>query len=165
MTHVLEQIQIRAGAIGDQRLLADLCALVQELHVHAWPNVFKPTLIGALEEWFKDTLRTKGVKTWICQVAGLPAGYVLVRDQQRSEDAFCHRRRWYEIEQISVRPEYQRQGVAKALLGQVIASATGNNVNDIELNTWSFNQAAQRAFRKLGLAKRSVRLGLTISAV
>ena len=141
-------------------MLADLCALVQELHVRAWPDVFRPVDIISLQEWFTEILANKRVKIWVCQVAGVPAGYVLVRDHERPEDAFCYQRRWYEIEQIGVRPEHQRQGIASALFGQVVASAVAENVKDIELNTWGFNEAAQQAFEKLGLAVRSIRLGM-----
>jgi ribosomal protein S18 acetylase RimI-like enzyme len=141
-----------------------LSAVVQELHVQGRPTIFKPMDVVGLEEWFRDILDTGSAKIWIGQVGGVIAGYVLVRDERRAENAFCYQRRWYEIDQMGVDPEYQRQGVARALLGQVIASAVAEGVSDVELNTWSFNAAARLAFEKLGLAVRNVRLGMTSRA-
>jgi ribosomal protein S18 acetylase RimI-like enzyme len=158
------EINIRIGALGDQRLLAGLGAIVQDLHIRERPDIFKPIDPVALEEWFRDILGTRAAKVWIAQIGGVAAGYVLVRDQRRAANIFCQDRRWYEIDQIGVHPSYQRQGIARALLGKVIASAAIDDVKDVELNTWSFNEPAQRAFHKLGLAIRSARFGMSVGA-
>jgi diamine N-acetyltransferase len=161
---VADEIQIRPASPGDEGVLARLGAIVQELHLRERPDVFKPVDIGGLEGRFKESLSTGSATIWIAHVADVPAGYVLVVEQRRAENIFCHPRRWHEIEQLCVHPDYRRRGVARALVALVVESAVAENVNEIELNTWSFNGPAQRAFQKLGLTVRNVRFGLRTDA-
>jgi diamine N-acetyltransferase len=161
---VIGEITVRAAEVGDHDVLAALSAMVQEVHLRERPDVFKPMDVVALERWFRDILATGSARIWIGQVGGQIAGYVLARTERRPENVFSYERRWYEIDQMGVDPRYQREGVARALLGRVIESAIAEDVKDIELNTWSFNEAAQRAFQKLGRAVKNVRFGLTTGA-
>jgi len=150
----------RAGP-GDEQVLASLCAEVQALHAAARPDVFKPANSVGLAAWFKDVLETGAAKAWICRVGEVPVGYVLVRDQRRADDVFCHERRWYEIEQLGVLLAHRRAGLARALVARVVDAAAADGVDAIELHGWSFNEAAQRTFRSLGFAPKSVRFEWT----
>jgi ribosomal protein S18 acetylase RimI-like enzyme len=162
---VADEIQVRAAGLGDEAVLAGLGGIVQELHVRARPDVFKAVDIGGLEDRFKELLSTASARVWMAHVLEAPAGYVLVVEQWRPENVFCHPRRWHEIEQLCVHPSYRRRGVARALVARVVQAAIAENVDEIELNTWSFNEPAQRAFEKLGLTVRNVRFGLRTGAV
>lgn len=67
---------------------------------------------------------------------------------------------WHEIDQIGVTPDRKRQGVGRALVRTVLADAHVHGIRDVELSSWSFNQQAHEAFRKLGFAPIRVRFGL-----
>ena len=158
------EIEIRAATLGDAAVLGGLCASVQELHLTAHPEVFKPVDVAGLERWFRDILASGAAKIWIAATKNAPAGYVLVVDQRSGDSVFCYERRWYELQQIGVAPEYRRRGVARALVGRVIESAAAENVNHIELNTWTFNQAAQTTFQNLGFTIKNARFGMSSDA-
>ena len=52
-----QEIRIGVAAAGDEAILASLSAVVHELHVRQRPDVFKPTDLRGLEEWFLQTLK------------------------------------------------------------------------------------------------------------
>jgi len=155
---VSQEIRIRVAAAGDEAILASLSAVVHELHVGQRPDVFKPTDLRGLEDWFLQTLKAASAKIWIAELGNLPVGYVLVIPPRRTENVFCYERRWHEVDQVGVHPNYRRQGVARSLLRYVIESARADGVSDLELNTWTFNEVARNSFERLGFVSRNVRL-------
>ncbi|MGH2404820.1 MAG: GNAT family N-acetyltransferase [bacterium] len=103
----------RRAAPGDERTLAELNAFVQDFHVINNPAYFKP---GAREEvtaWFKGLLEKSTVKIWIAEAGGVPVGYASAFLHERAENAFCRSRRWLEIDQIGVRPDWRRRGIGR----------------------------------------------------
>ena len=66
-------------------------------------------------------------------------------------------RRWIEVEQVGVHPDYRRQGVARLLLNRILKEIDKTSKLPLELNTWSFNKAASIAFGQLGFIERNVR--------
>jgi GNAT superfamily N-acetyltransferase len=155
---VSQEIRIRVAAAGDEAILASLSAVVHELHVGRRPDVFKPTDLRGLEHWFLQTLKAASAKIWIAELGDLPVGYALVIPQRRTENVFCYERRWHEVDQVGVHPNYRRQGVARSLLRYVVESARADGVSDLELNTWTFNEVARNSFERLGFVPRNVRL-------
>jgi len=156
-------IWIRVARPGDEEALAGLCGIVQDLHARARPGVFKPADADGLARWFGERLGAASGRIWIAEVDQVPAGYVLVIDNHRPESVFSRARRWFELDQVVVHPAHRRQGVARALFEHVAAAALGAGVETIELNTWAFNQAAQQAFQRLGLAVSNVRFALDLA--
>jgi ribosomal protein S18 acetylase RimI-like enzyme len=152
-----DDIQLRTAGLGDEGVLAQLCAHVQSLHLRQRPDVFKDADASSLEQWFRAVLAEGSATVWICDVGVETAGYVLVRKERRPENVFCHQRDWHEVDQISVHPKFQGRGIARTLLRRVAEAATAEGVHEVELNTWYFNEAAQSAFSKLGFSVKNVR--------
>jgi len=158
---VSDEIRVRKAGVGDEGELAALCVFVQELHFRARPDVFKEPDAQGLEEWFRSTLVAgAGEEILIAEIESVPVGYALVKEQRREPNLWCHERHWWEVEQVSVHPDYRRHGVARALLRHVVESANAAGVADVELTTWSFNDVALGAFGRVGFAPKIVRLEL-----
>lgn len=153
-----KEIRIRVAAAGDEAILASLSAVVHEIHVGQRPDIFKPTDLRDLKHWFLDTVKAGSAKIWIAELGDLPVGYAVVIPQRRSASVFCHERRWHEVDQVGVHPQYRRQGVARSLIRHIVESARADGVSDVELNTWSFNDVALNSFERLGFVSRNVRL-------
>ena len=81
--------------------------------------------------------------------------------RRRPEDAFCTARTFVYVDQLSVDPSYQRQGVGRELLEAVMGYAQESNIDDIEVETWAFNTAAQGFFGSLGFEPRTIRLRMS----
>jgi ribosomal protein S18 acetylase RimI-like enzyme len=148
---------IRAATVVDAEALALLNQGVQELHVAERPEFFKHVDPDVLVGWFRSVLEAAGVRAWIAEVDGSTVGYALTIVHHRAEGPFSSERTFCEIDQIAVSPAFRGRGIGRALVERVLADARSRNIQDVELSTWSFNVAAQAAFRKLGFVPRTVR--------
>lgn len=145
-------LTIRPAGPDDARTLADLNTFVQALHMAQHPHYFKPPLPSEVAAWFRGVLEQPTTRIWLAEQAGVPVGYVYVSIQARSENPFCYARAWWELDQIVVRPEARRGGVARALIEQVLRAAQQEGAPAVELSSWSFNTEAHAVFRRLGFA-------------
>ncbi len=150
---------VRKALGGDEKVLADLNAIVQEIHVANGPSHFKKTDPEEVTEWFRDLMQKPNVRIWIAEIRGEPVGYTSVVLHERPASPFCHARRWCEIDQIAVLPKHQRVGIARALAGQALEFALAEGVQDVELTTWSFNVHAHQAFQRMGFTPKVTRFG------
>lgn len=151
-------IHIRAATTEDVSRLAGLIESVQQIHVAARSDVFKPAARADLETWVREGLASTGTRVVVAEVGGVVAGYAVVLDGHRPDNAFAYERHWREVEQLGVHPDHRRRGVARALLDHIAATALADGIPTLELSTWFFNTEAQAAFEHLGFAVKSLRL-------
>jgi ribosomal protein S18 acetylase RimI-like enzyme len=151
-------LTVRPATIGDAAALASLGAEVQDLHFRRRPDIFKATALPGLERWFRDKLAADDAKLWIAHLGDVPAGYALLIRQHRVETVFCHERHWYEVDQVGVHPRYRGRGIARELLDHAAEFARAKGLPDIELNTWTFNDAARESFERMGFVPRNLRM-------
>jgi GNAT superfamily N-acetyltransferase len=150
---------IRRAVLGDERTLAELNAFVHDVHVISNPAYFKPSVREEVIAWFLGLLEKSTVRIWVAEVDGVPVGYASTFLHERAETAFCHSRRWLEVDQLGVRPDWRRRGIARALVQVVLGMAKDEGIREVELSSWVFNNAAHDAFRRLGFTPRVVRFG------
>jgi diamine N-acetyltransferase len=152
-----QEITIRAAVDGDLEHLVAMSASVQELHVAGRPDVFKPIDPEVLSGLFKRRLAESTVRIWIAEIAGALVGYAVAVDKRHEENTHTYARSWREIEEIAVRAEYRRRGIASALVRHVEVVTRADGISVVELNTWTFNDAARRSFERLGFVPKHVR--------
>jgi len=150
---------IRRAVVGDERTLAELNGFVHELHLGQNPTYFRLTEPEEVAAWFRGLLESPTVKIWIAEASALPVGYVSVFWHERAQNPFCRARRWLEIDQVGVHPEWRRQGIGRALVHSVLQAARDEDIADVELSSWVWNCGAHEAFRRLGFIPKVVRFG------
>ena len=148
---------IRLAVAGDEGTLAELNAFVHELHVAQNPAHFKPADRQEVAAWFRSLIEKPTVSIWLAEQDGVAAGYVSALVYERPETPFSRARKWLEIDQIGVRAECRRNGIARRLVERVVQSAREKGIRDVELTSWCFNENAQAAFRRLGFVPKYVR--------
>jgi ribosomal protein S18 acetylase RimI-like enzyme len=153
------KVTIREAGESDAALLAELNRSVQALHVAALPAYFKPADPTAVADLFRSKLQSGGFCAWIAWVGAVPVGHALGVVRERPENALCKARRFYEIDEIGVSPEYRKQGVARALVERALSEARARGILEVELSSWAFNAEAHAAFRALGFEPKVVRFG------
>ena len=151
-------IRVRTATANDARALAGLIEAVQQLHVTARPDFFKPVTRADLQRWAGEALASSSTRVVVAEIGGIVAGYAVVIDGHRPDNAFAFERRWREVEQLAVHSDHRRRGVARALLEHIAAEASADGISDLELSTWAFNLEAQAAFERLGFGAKSLRL-------
>jgi ribosomal protein S18 acetylase RimI-like enzyme len=152
-------VTIREAYENDAALLAELNCGVQALHVAALPVYFKVADPAAVADLFRTKLQSQDFGAWIAWAGERAVGHVVGVVRERPENALCTARRFYEIDEIGVIPEYREQGVARALVERALSEARARGIVDVELSSWAFNAEAHAALRALGFEPKVVRFG------
>jgi len=148
-------MNIRKAVLKDSLLLSKLCMDVQRLHADAHPEVFKlPESADFAVPFFEKMILDETKYIYIAEENGQALGYIFFKVVERNENPFLFVRRYLLIDQISVRPEAQGQGVGKALIQQVEVVARELGILGIELGSWDFNTSAHGFFEQVGYKKR-----------
>ncbi|MDX1378295.1 MAG: GNAT family N-acetyltransferase [Anaerolineales bacterium] len=144
-------MNIRKATPDDSLLLSTLCEDVQRLHADAHPEIFKkPQAADFAVSFFEEMLLEDTKYIYIAEENGQALGYVFFKVVERDENPFLFARRYLLIDQISVRPAAQGQGVGKALMQQVEVAARELEIPSIQLGSWDFNIKAHRFFERMG---------------
>ena len=157
--------QVREATGADVAILAHLNRAVQDLHVNNLPGYFKPANEAAVAQWFSSQLENPDCRTWIAEIDGAPAGYILTNICIKPENALRVAIRFCEIDQIAVARQFRLRGVARALVERVLEHARAQWISEVELTSWSFNTEAHEAFRALGFTEKILRFGRNISQI
>lgn len=151
-------ITIRPADERDIEVLSRLNRLVHELHLANAPaGFFKQPDAEETVALYRWRLERPDTRIWVACVDEVPAGHAVCVVRERQENALCAHRRWYELDEVVVAEEFRKQGVARALVEHVQAEARADGNCDVELNTWSFNTTAQKAFEALGFKPLTVK--------
>ena len=152
-------VEVRPATKADAPLISMLNADVQAIHADALPWRFKrPGPETFTPQDAEEFLARAGHIAFLAQVDNAPAGYVVAELVRRPETARHHAHSMIYVHHISVRPEFRRRGVGRALLDAVKAHGEASGISLLALDAWSFNETALRFFREYGLVDYNVRL-------
>ncbi len=141
---------IRAATQEDVKEIVRLNAFVQTLHVDAHPERFRTAAADDCIELFGSLLSEPVNRFWLAVASGKAAGYVWARLEHRPQTALKHGITRVYLDQICVDPACRGQGIGGALINEVIAYAAEQGVREVALDTWAFNDSAQRFFARQG---------------
>ena len=148
-------MDIRKASLNDSLLLSALCMDVQQLHAQSHPALFKtPQSPEFAVSFFEKLFLEDSIYIYIAEENGQALGYIFFKEVKRDENPFLFARHYLLIDQISVRPEAQGQGVGKALIEQVEVIARELGIPRIQLGSWDFNTSAHGFFQRMGYEKR-----------
>ena len=154
-------MHVETAGLSDVETLAKLNQHVQGLHLDSAPRFFRQPTLAEVASAFREFLQQESAKGYLAYVGSCAVGYVLAVIRRRPEDTFCTARTFMYVDQLSVDPSYQRRGVGRGLLEAVMRYAQESGIDDIEVETWAFNTAAQDFFGSFGFAPRAIRLRMS----
>ena len=64
-------LTIRPATVADQVALAELNAVVQQMHHDIAPEWFKPPELSAIIDFFREALRSDALRTFVVEVDGV----------------------------------------------------------------------------------------------
>lgn len=139
--------------------VARLNAQVQDLHVHAFPEIFKSVAGEAeIEQFFRQLIADRKNFFYLALVDQQIAGYIWVRIEQSLENPLMYQLSRIYIHHICVDIGHRGKGVASALMSEVENLAGRSGVQQLALDTWAFNVEAKAFFEHKGFAVFNVRM-------
>ncbi len=152
-------IAIHRATDADCAAISALNADVQGFHAERLPQRFKPPGPGVFPpEEVREVLAKPDHHVLLATVGGVPAGYVYVELLRRPDSSATHALAMTYIHHISVRPEFRRQGVGRALIAAARALGRNAGIGLVGLDVWTFNEPARAFFRRCGLAAYTERM-------
>ena len=147
-----EAVSVRPATEADIGALAELNAVVQQMHHDVAPEWFKPPEIAAIAGYFREALSADALRTFVAEVDGAVRGYALARLHRRPENALTYGGLVLELDQISVEPAYRGRGLGRELIQQVRSFASDVGATRLQLTAWEFNRHARQVFERAGFA-------------
>ena len=142
----------------DQVAIAELNAVVQQMHHEVAPEWFKPPEMAAIVDYFGEALRTDALRTFVVEADSAVRGYALARLQQQPETALTYGGLVVELDQISVDPAYRGRGLGRQLIDRVRSLASDVGAARLQLTVWEFNRPAREVFERAGFTATMTRM-------
>lgn len=143
-------MKIRQATVADVPALVALNRMVHAMHAEAVPDAFRPNppdeVVAAA---FKEAIGSPA-SCWLLAEEERPAAFLSAEFRQRPETWYRTAHQMCYISALVVEPDSRRKGIARALLAELKRHALSRGVTRIELDIWSFNNEARRAFARLG---------------
>ena len=149
---------VRPATAADQVAIAELNAVVQQLHHDAAPELFKPPEMAAIVDNFRQALRSDALRAFVIEADGAVRGYVLARLRTQPETALTYGGLVVELDQISVDPAYRGRGLGRQLIDQVKSLAADVGAARLQLTVWEFNRHAREVFERAGFTATTTRM-------
>lgn len=150
------KIVVRPLTMADFAAVGALFKQMDEQHYQAMPDVFKPVSENTrppeqIEKLIND-------ETYLCLVA--------IVDEQICGAIFCHlaeieslfhqAKRYVHVSELVVAEQFFGQGVAQALMAAAKQWAREQNMNQLNLNVYAFNERAIRFYEKEGFYPQKI---------
>ena len=142
--------------------IVSLTRVVQTLHEANEPRYFCPYDETAVTDFMRNALDDPSVTFLLAVNDKNPVGYAMLRVQEKPGHAFVLPRKFVELEQIAVDPDWRKRGVGAALLDEAVRLVESLGLRDLELSVWDFNEGAQRLFERKGFKSHLHRMRLQI---
>lgn len=146
----------------DSGILASLNRDVQEIHTELFPELFKPFDLDSVRSQMDSFLQEDGARALVAYDGKEPIGYALTIERMKVETPYRYGYRYLMIDQMSIRPQYRRQGIATALINRIKELAIQNDIDRIELTVWTENRDAAAFYDKLGFTPTVERRELSV---
>lgn len=156
--------QIRKASGADKHILAELNKDVQKVHADAYPELFKQpdNTSEVVADFESRILPDQDAVVLILEAGGQAVGYIYARVVARPETPYTHAQRYLLIDQISVKPDYQRYGFGKRLMEAICDEASKRGVSRLMLGMYTFNTKAANFYARMGFSHVYVQMALDL---
>jgi diamine N-acetyltransferase len=146
----------------DARTLAALGLRVHRLHVSHAPGFFVEPTAEQMEAEMVRVLAQENARAFMAYREDVPVGYVLVLIHERPATPLVPARRWLYVDQISIEPEWQGNGIGRQLMQGAIDFARMGGIDELVADVWAFNEEAQAFFKACGCRPQIERLWMRL---
>lgn len=154
-------MKIRSATLADREGLSRLTAEVHELHREARPDVYMEFDPEQFRKEISDTLYRPDSILLVAEEEGELAGMALLTLRQ-PPNPLLKPRLYAFLEELSVGERFRGQGIGTALFAAAKEQALKRGAVSLELQVWSFNEAALRFYEKMGMKEKTFRMELPL---
>lgn len=142
---------IRKATEQDYEGLSKIYTEVDVLHSEALPHIFaEPKEPLRNRESILEIVEDESAAMFVAESGGQIIGLIHVSIRESPDIAVMVKRRYAYINDIAVTEGWRGSGIGKALTREAERWAIQNDVSELELNVWDFNQDAIAFFQELG---------------
>lgn len=145
-----ENVIIRKAKLNDFQGVHKLIMQVHKLHVCKRNDIYKDVDPMNFEE-FKTELSNNNNIYLIAEFENKIVGICFSQMKEILNNKIMKNRKILHIEDICVDEGYQKKGIGKKLYNQIVQLAKENNIDNIELMVWGFNENAIKFYKNLGM--------------
>jgi len=156
-------MEIRQATKQDIPQLISLNQEVQSIHVRLFPEVFGRVEKEEVEKWFCEILDNQSTIVLVAEDEEALVAYIIFRKQIRPAHVFRNERECGYIDQVCVTELYRRRGILKAFMNEVKGIAKKWELDRIELDVWSDNAEAKKAFIACGFKTYNEKMEFVLS--
>ena len=154
-------MKIRSATLADREGLSRLTAEVHELHREARPDVYMEFDPEQFRKEISDTLYRPDSILLVAEEEGELAGMALLTLRQ-PPNPILKPRLYAFLEELSVGERFRGRGIGTALFTAAKEQALKRGAVSLELQVWSFNEAALRFYEKMGMKEKTFRMELPL---
>lgn len=137
------EIKIREAVINDYESLCEIYAELDKHHRLNHPELFiEPDDYARAKEYVLETINDNNKAIFVADIGSKVVGFAECYIQESSNFPVNKKRRWVQLDNISVVREYQNHQLGSLLLKKVIEWAKIKEISRIELKVYSFNKNA-----------------------
>ena len=146
---------------SDLPRLVDMFFESENYHRAHRPDIFKEPSRQQMSGFLEELFENENSMSLVAKVEGEVAGLVRFRKFEAPPiPGFKDRGRWHGvIEDLVVSEQFRRRGIASRLIKKSEEIMKEQGVSHIQLNVYSFNEGAQKLYKKMGYGEMYYRLG------
>ena len=141
---------VRFAEEKDLPRVNEIRRLVNDLHVNGRPDLFKPGFCPEMQERVYEMWRSADSDVIVAERDGTICGMAAVEYLNKPESPYSKARKFYHVIEFGVDEACRRQGVGRELMDFIRADAKGRGFSRIELDMWTFNEAALKFYEAVG---------------
>jgi ribosomal protein S18 acetylase RimI-like enzyme len=143
-------VQIRPAAAEDYDAVTRVFTSELAHHAALLPDRFQMIDLVMSRQWFEDMLAQANKTLQLALVDGSIAGLILLIELVSLDDPIYRPRRFLEVDELAVLPEYRRQGIGRRLMETAEQIAAARGISTVELHVWEANDQARAFYDHLG---------------
>lgn len=145
-----ENVIIRKATLNDFQGVHKLIMQVHKLHVNKRNDIYRDVDPINFEEFKTELSNTNNIYL-IAELQNKIVGICFSQMKEILNNKIMKNRKILHIEDICVDEGYQKKGIGKKLYNQIVQLAKENNIDNIELMVWGFNENAIKFYKNLGM--------------
>lgn len=141
---------IRPAQIADYADYCDLMAQIDKLHRDQHPEYFREAIPVRERFYYESVLADENQTIWVAEIDGKLAGIIEWEVIHARDIPILQSRTAIRIDTLVVHQDYKRQGIGRALMSALDEWAKAQNILNLELGVWTFNESAIKFYESLG---------------